>query len=214
MEIKVVKDILAVNDRIAEENRKLFDQKGIKVFNLMSSPGSGKTTLLEQTAKLLEGKRRIGVIVGDVQGSLDAQRISASGARSMQINTGGSCHLDANMIHQALLNFDLEDLDLLFIENVGNLVCPAEFKVGEDAKVMMLSIPEGEDKPAKYPLMFRESKLLLINKIDLVPYTDCDPAKVRENALNINPSLEVLEISCKKGQGIDAWLDWLLKHMA
>ena len=209
MKVSVVKNILAANDRIAQENRAIFDENNLLVFNLMSSPGAGKTSLLEKTIVALKDHVNIGVIEGDIQSSQDAERIAETGAPAVQINTGGACHLDGNMIRETFHEFDFDALDLLVVENVGNLVCPAEFKVGEDFKVMILSVTEGEDKPAKYPLMFHESKVLLINKIDLLPYVDCSVERIREESLKVNPDLTIFEISCKTGEGLDAWCDWL-----
>ncbi len=213
MKISVVKNILEANDRIAQENRAIFDEKGLLVFNLMSSPGAGKTSLLEKTIGALKDDLRIGVIEGDIQSSQDAERIAAKGVPVVQINTGGACHLDGNMIRDTFEEFDFDALDLLVVENVGNLVCPAEFKVGEDFKAMILSVTEGEDKPAKYPLMFHESKVLLINKIDLLPYVDCSVEKIREEALKVNPGLSIFEISCKTGEGLGAWYEWLREEV-
>jgi len=209
MKVSVVKNILAANDRIAQENRAIFDEKNLLVFNLMSSPGAGKTSLLEKTIVALKDQLKVGVIEGDIQSSQDAERIAATGAPAVQINTGGACHLDGNMIRDTFHEFDFDALDLLVVENVGNLVCPAEFKVGEDFKVMILSVTEGEDKPAKYPLMFHESKALLINKIDLLPYVDCSVERIREESLKVNPDLVIFEVSCKTEEGLDAWYDWL-----
>ena len=210
--VTVVRDILEANDRLAAENRRLFDEADVRVVNLMSAPGAGKTTLLERTIASLD--LRIGVVEGDIQGSQDAERIDAAGARSVQINTNGACHLDANMVASALGELPLPELDLLVIENVGNLVCPAEFKVGEHAKAMLLSLPEGDDKPAKYPLMFRESRALVINKMDLAPHVDADPDRIERDARTINPEIEVFRVSCKTGAGLDAWLDWLRRLRA
>jgi hydrogenase nickel incorporation protein HypB len=209
MKVSVVKNILAANDRIAQENRAIFDEKNLLVFNLMSSPGAGKTSLLEKTIVALKDQLNVGVIEGDIQSSQDAERIAATGAPAVQINTGGACHLDGNMIRDTFHEFDFDALDLLVVENVGNLVCPAEFKVGEDFKVMILSVTEGEDKPAKYPLMFHESKALLINKIDLLPYVDCSVERIREESLKVNPDLVIFEVSCKTEEGLDAWYNWL-----
>jgi len=208
VKVKVVTKILEANERIALENRRLFDKSGVYVINLMSGPGAGKTSILEKTLSQAAGLR-IGVIEGDIAGSDDAERIEQCGAPVVQINTGGACHLDANMIYEVLGELPLQDLNLLFIENVGNLVCPAEFKVGEDIKVMVLSIAEGHDKPLKYPLMFQESSALLLNKMDLAPYLDVDIEKIRRDALSLNPKLKIFEISCKTGQGIPEWTDWL-----
>jgi hydrogenase nickel incorporation protein HypB len=209
MKVKVVTRILEANDRIAEENRKKFDEAGLYVINLMGAPGAGKTTLLERTIKALKPKLRIGVIEGDIVGSDDAERIGALDVPVVQINTGGACHLDANMINEVLDELPLKELDLLIIENVGNLVCPAEFKVGEDVKMMVLSVAEGHDKPLKYPLMFRESSALVLNKVDLLPYMNTDIKKMRNDALALNPKLKVFEVSGTTGAGIDEWAQWL-----
>lgn len=213
MKIPVVKNILEANDRIADENRKLFKKQNVLVINLMSSPGAGKTSLLERTIEILNDRIRMGVIEGDIQSTRDAERIAKKGIAAVQINTEGACHLDGNMIRDALPSFDLSALDLLVVENVGNLVCPAEFNVGEDHKVTILSVAEGADKPEKYPLMFYESSVLLINKIDLLPYVDCSVETIREVSLRINPRLEIFEISCKTGEGIDEWAEWLLSQI-
>lgn len=212
MKVKVVSKILAVNDRIASENRRRFDDAGVFVLNLMSGPGAGKTSLLERTLSNPHGLR-IGVIEGDIAGSDDAERIGRFGVPVVQINTGGACHLDANMISEALYDFPLQEIDLLVIENVGNLVCPAEFSVGEDMKVMVLSIAEGHDKPLKYPLMFQESSALILNKIDLGPYLDVDVGKIRRDALSLNPRLAIFELSCRTGAGIDEWVLWLKERV-
>ena len=213
MRITVVKKILEANERIAEENRKLFQEKHVTVINLMSSPGAGKTSLLERTIDTLGNRIRIGVVEGDIESTQDAERISKKGVQVVQINTGGACHLDGNMVRDALPAFDLSKLDLLVVENVGNLVCPAEFNMGEDHKVMILSVAEGDDKPAKYPLMFHESSVLLINKVDLLPYVDCSVERIKEVSLGIHPKLEIFEISCKTGEGIDRWSEWLLSQI-
>jgi hydrogenase nickel incorporation protein HypB len=209
MKISVVRDILEANDRIAQQNRDLFDKNRLLVINLMSSPGAGKTSLLERSISALKKDMSIGVIEGDIQSSQDAERIAQTGIPVVQINTGGACHLDGNMIRDTFGEFSFKDLDLLVVENVGNLVCPAEFKVGEDFKTMILSVTEGDDKPAKYPLMFHESSVLLINKIDLLPYVDCSVEKIREDALKINPDLAIFEISCKTGEGLEGWYNWI-----
>lgn len=209
MKVKVVTNILEANDRIAAENRKLFSDAGVFVMNIMSGPGAGKTSLLERTIQALAGTLRIGVIEGDIAGSDDAERIEKHGVPVVQINTGGGCHLDANMIREVLDEFPLKELDLLIIENVGNLVCPAEFNLGENMKVMLLSIAEGHDKPLKYPLMFQESSALVLNKIDLAPYTDADLGKIKKDSLSLNPNLKIFEVSCKTGDGIGEWTAWL-----
>lgn len=208
MKVKVVSKILEANDRIALENRRMFDKANVFVINLMSAPGAGKTSLLEKTLSQKTGLK-VGVIEGDIAGSDDAERIERLGSPVVQINTGGACHLDANMIYEVLEEMPLEGLDILFIENVGNLVCPAEFKVGEDIKVMLLSITEGHDKPLKYPLMFQESSALVLNKMDLVPYTDVNVEKIKKDSLSLNPKLKIFEVSCKTGKGIPEWVDWL-----
>ncbi len=209
MKVKVVTNILEANDRIAAENKKIFDEAEVYVMNIMSGPGAGKTSLLERTIKEFSGRIKIGVIEGDIAGSDDAERIEKLGVPVIQINTGGGCHLDANMIREVTDDLPLKDLDLLIIENVGNLVCPAEFKLGEDMKVMLLSIAEGHDKPLKYPLMFQESSALILNKIDLLPYTNVDLEKIRKDSLSLNPNLKIFEVSCKTGEGIKDWTDWV-----
>ena len=210
MKVKVVTNILEANDRIAAENKKKFEEAGVFVMNVMSGPGAGKTSLLERTIKELSGKIKIGVIEGDIAGADDAERIDKLGIPVVQINTGGGCHLDANMITDVLEDLPpLKELDLLIIENVGNLVCPAEFKLGEDMKVMLLSVAEGHDKPLKYPLMFQESSALILNKIDLLPYTDADIGKMKKDSLSLNPNLKIFEVSCKTGQGITEWTNWV-----
>jgi hydrogenase nickel incorporation protein HypB len=213
MKISVVRNILEANDRIAQQNRDLFNENGLLVMNLMSSPGAGKTSLLEKTISTLKEDFKIGIIEGDIQSSQDAERIAKTGVPVVQINTGSACHLDANMIRDTFAEFSFNELDLLVVENVGNLVCPAEFKVGEDFKVMILSVTEGDDKPAKYPLMFHESAVLLVNKIDLLPYVDCSVEKIREEALKINPDLTIFQVSCKTGEGLEAWFEWVLQKV-
>jgi len=209
VKVKVVTNILEANDRIAAGNKKIFDEAKVFVVNIMSGPGAGKTSLIERTIKELNGKIKIGVIEGDIAGTDDAERIEKLGIPVVQINTGGGCHLDANMIREVLEDFPLKDLDLLIIENVGNLVCPAEFNLGEDMKIMLLSLAEGHDKPLKYPLMFQESSALVLNKIDLLPYTNADIGKMKKDSLSLNPKLKVFEVSCKTGDGISEWTDWL-----
>jgi len=209
MQVPVVRNILEANDRISRQNRELFDRHHVFVFNLMSSPGAGKTSLLEKTIERLKDEINIGVIEGDITSSFDAERIAQKGVQAVQINTEGACHLDGNTIRDALVHFDLNDLDLLVVENVGNLVCPAEFSVGENIKIMILSVTEGDDKPLKYPLMFQESSVLLINKIDLLPYLDSDVKVIKAAALKVNPNLIIFETSCKTGEGLAEWCDWL-----
>jgi hydrogenase nickel incorporation protein HypB len=213
MKINVVKNILDASHRIAADNRAFFDEKNVYVLNLMSSPGAGKTSLVEKTIRALRDEFKIGVIEGDIQDSYDAERIARLEIPVVQINTGGACHLDGNMIKETFPAFDFDKLDLLITENVGNLVCPAEFRIGENAKIMLLSTPEGADKPAKYPLMFKESAVLLLNKIDLMPYVDFDLEKARHDALAINPELKIFEISCKTDTGLKDWFDWLSQEI-
>lgn len=209
MKIPIVKNILRANENIALENQHFFKGKGLMVINLLSSPGAGKTTLLEKTIEMLNGKIGIGVIEGDIQSTLDSERIGRLGVPVVQINTEGGCHLDANMIKTALPDLNIQGINILFIENVGNLICPAEFSLGEDMKVMLLSVAEGDEKPLKYPLAFRESKALVINKIDLLPFTNFHMEKAKEHSLKINPKLEIFEISCYTGEGMDRWIQWL-----
>lgn len=213
MKVTVVKNVLDANDRIAAENRELFDRHKVFVINLMSSPGAGKTTLVEKTIAALKDKYRIGVIEGDIQDTYDADRIAKLDIPVVQINTGGACHIDGNMIREALPTFDLSKTDLLIIENVGNLVCPAEFKIGENIKIMLLSTPEGADKPAKYPLMFQESAALLINKMDLMQYVDFDLEKARRDALALHKDLKIFEVSCKTAAGLETWIAWLTQRI-
>jgi hydrogenase nickel incorporation protein HypB len=213
-EIRIGEDLREKNEAIAEENREMFAAHGIATLNVMSAPGAGKTSLLLRTIPLIGKRHRIGVIEGDIQTRIDAERIGALGVPAYQIETGGVCHLDAAMVHSALHQLDLDSIDLLFIENVGNLVCPAEFDLGEHARVMLLSVSEGDDKPKKYPLMFRESRLLLLNKIDLLPYVSFDVAKARRDAGEINPQLDIIEISSTTGAGFDLWIAWIEKFAA
>ena len=209
MEIKVVRNILEANEVIASQNSALFAEKGVYVINLMGSPGAGKTTLLERTVEHLKDTRKIAVIEGDIETSRDAERIADHAIPTVQINTGGACHLDGNMVRSGLKALDLDQIDLLIVENVGNLVCPAEFKIGEHHKVMIISVTEGDDKPLKYPLMFQVSSVLLINKIDLLPYLDFDMKQFHSDAFKVNPKLEIIPISCTTGEGLDAWYRWL-----
>jgi len=214
MKIKVLKDILSANEQLAERNRQLLDSKGVFAVNLMSSPGAGKTSLILETIRRLKGKTRIGVIEGDLSSSLDAETVGKESVPVVQINTGGECHLDANMIENALNNLPLQDIELLFIENVGNLICPAEFALGEHKKVLVSSAPEGDDKPFKYPLMFHKADLVLINKIDLLPYLKFDTKAFSRAIRGINEKVEILPISCTTGQGIQEWVSWLLNQMS
>ncbi len=214
MEISVVKSVLTVNERIAGILRSSFAEKGILVLNLISSPGAGKTSLLERTLRDLAPEFKMAVIEGDLQTDNDARRVAATGADAVQINTDGGCHLDSGMVMQALENLDLDGLDILFIENVGNLVCPVEYDCGEDAKVALLSVPEGDDKPQKYPRLFQLAKLMLINKTDLLDYVDFDVDRAAHFASALNPELAVLKVSCRKEEGLQAWYDWLRSAVA
>ena len=213
MEIKVLKDILGANEQIAERNRRLLDGKGVFAINLMSSPGAGKTSLILETIKRLGGKVRVGVIEGDVSSSLDAEKISGEKVPVIQINTGGECHLDANMTSRALDNMALGDIELLLIENVGNLICTAEFQLGEHKKVVILSVPEGDDKPYKYPLMFHIADAVLINKIDLLPYLRFDIEGFSKAVRSINQKVEIFPISCTTHQGIEDWISWVMANV-
>lgn len=211
--ISVETDILARNNRLAAGNRALFAARNLFVLNLVSSPGSGKTTLLEKTLRDLSGTTRSAVIEGDQQTDNDAVRIAATGVPVKQINTGAGCHLDAHMVGHAALEFDLDNLDLLLIENVGNLVCPASFDLGENHKVVVLSVTEGEDKPLKYPQMFHAADVMLLNKTDLLPHLDFDVAKCREMAKRVNPGITIFEVSAKTGAGMDDWYGWLKNRL-
>lgn len=207
--ITVERQILKKNDEFAEENRALFKKNRLFVFNLLSSPGSGKTSLLEKTLEKIHHELKIGVIEGDVQTDLDARRISRFDVPVIQIVTKGGCHLEANLIQNALGQFKLDELDLLVIENVGNLVCPSNYDLGEALKVVVVSTTEGDDKPLKYPKMFRVADVMVVNKTDLIPYVDFSMEAVKENALSINPNLEIFETSCRTGEGLDGWIGWL-----
>ena len=211
-EIKVMKKILNINDRIADELRISLKEKGILYINLMSSPGSGKTTLLEKTAEKF-GKN-IFVIEGDIQTTLDAERVAEAGIRSYQINTGpfgGDCHLESSWIKSAIEEIDIEGIEILFVENIGNLVCPAEFDVGAHINAVILSVTEGEDKPLKYPLAFRNSQLCIISKTDLLPYLDISINQIKENIKKVNPQMEVIKLSAKNGEGFSDWIEYLKK---
>jgi hydrogenase nickel incorporation protein HypB len=207
--ITIERKVLEKNDELAQRNRKMFARQKTFVINLVSSPGSGKTSLLEKTLGHLKGKLKIAVIEGDVQTDLDAQRVARFGVPVAQIVTNGGCHLEARLVADALEKLDLSGIELLVIENVGNLVCPSNYDLGEAMKVVVASTTEGDDKPLKYPAMFRNASVLIINKTDLLPYLDCDIAALRRNALHINPALVVFEASCKTGSGIPEWCAWL-----
>ncbi len=212
--VRVVEDVLDANNTIARANRDDFDRHGVTVVNLMSAPGAGKTRLLERALEgLADAGVRVGVLEGDVQGSFDADRLSALHVPVTQLNTdggfGGECHLDANMVRSALPSVPLDEIDLLIVENVGNLVCPAEFRIGEDARIMVCSVTEGEDKPLKYPLMFRACELVLVNKIDLLEYLDFDVERLEHNIEQINPGVTRMRVSARTGEGVEGFRDWL-----
>lgn len=211
--LDVKEDILNANDMLAESLRARFDQSNVFVMNLMSSPGAGKTTFILQIIEALKDTCKVGVIEGDIASDVDAGKIEAAGVDVVQINTKGACHLDANMILGATQALGLDGKGLLIIENVGNLVCPAEFKLGENIKVMILSIPEGHDKPLKYPLMFTESQALILNKIDLLPYTDFDMDQLRSTVTAMNPDIKIFPVSAKNGEGIEEFTTWLRNSM-
>jgi hydrogenase nickel incorporation protein HypB len=207
--VEVVEKILGANEQLAEENRALFDQAGIFTVNLMASPGAGKTSLIERTLAGLGDTLEIAVIDGDIATSIDADRAAKAGATAIQINTGGECHLDAVMLKAALAELDLSVLDLLIVENVGNLVCPASFPLGTHKSVLIASIPEGDDKPYKYPAMYKDVDALVINKIDLHPYVDFDMEYFRTGVEILSPGLVTFPLSCQSGEGIEDWLEWL-----
>jgi hydrogenase nickel incorporation protein HypB len=210
MEIKIVKDIMGANDQIAQKNRQLFDQNKVFVVNVMASPGAGKTSLILETIRRLKGKLNVGVVEGDISSSLDAEAIGKENVPVVQINTGGECHLDAGMTASALGSLPLDKIELLLVENVGNLVCPAEFRIGEDIKLLIASTPEGDDKPFKYPLMFHEADAVLINKIDLLPYLKFDVDAFTKAIKGINQKAKIFPLSCTTGEGVDEWVAWLL----
>lgn len=212
-EVKVMSNLKAANQAQAEKNAVTFGEQGVFSFNLLGSPGAGKTTLLERTITGLKDKVRMAVIEGDIFTTKDADRIFRHGVPVVQINTGGGCHLDAAMIAKVLPQFDLRELDMVVIENVGNLVCPADFNLGEDLKVVVLSITEGDDKPAKYPLIFRNSNAVVLNKVDLLDLTDVNLANMRADIQNINPKAMIFEVSCRSGKGIEAWCNWLVENL-
>jgi hydrogenase nickel incorporation protein HypB len=212
--VPVVEKILSANDRLAEENRLAIDAAGVFSINVMASPGAGKTSLIEQTVRALTGRLRVGMINGDIATSLDADRAAAAGAAAVQINTGGDCHLDAVMLHDALPRLDLRSLDLLIVENVGNLVCPAGFALGTHKSVLVASIPEGDDKPYKYPGMYRGVEAVVINKIDLLPYVPFRMDYFRQGIEVLNPGVVQFLLSCRTGEGLGSWLDWLTAQVS
>jgi len=207
--VTIERKVLEKNDELAARNREVFRKHNVFVINIVSSPGSGKTSILERTLEYLKDKLRIAVIEGDVQTDFDAQRVAKFGVPVVQIVTNGGCHLDAKLVQDALNSLDLQGIQLLIIENVGNLVCPANYDLGEHVKVVVASTTEGDDKPLKYPAMFRNASVLLINKIDLLPYVNCKIVELKNNALGINPALKVFETSCTTKQGIPEWCAWM-----
>lgn len=211
--IPVVENILNANDRLAEENHVRIEAAGVFSINLMASPGAGKTSLIEQTLPRLQGKLRVATVDGDIATSIDSDRAAAAGAvAAVQINTGGDCHLDAVMLRGALEQLDLAQFDLLIVENVGNLVCPASFKLGTHKSVLVASVPEGDDKPYKYPGMYRGVDALVINKIDLLPYVPFKMDYFRQGVQVLNPNVAAFPLSCRTGEGVDAWVDWLIRN--
>lgn len=211
--IPVVENILNANDRLATENRILLERAGVFSLNIMASPGAGKTSLIEKTVQALADRFRLAVIDGDIATSLDADRAAAAGAIAVQINTGGECHLDAVMLQQALPKIDLADIDLLIVENVGNLICPASFQLGTHQSILIASVPEGDDKPYKYPGVYRGVDALVINKIDLLPYVTFNMDYFRRGVEILNPGLVTFPLSCRTGEGLDRWLEWLTQRI-
>ena len=212
--ITIERKVLEKNDQVASKNRELFKENNLFVLNLVSSPGSGKTSLIEKTLEQFKGSVKVSVIEGDVQTDLDAKRVSNYNVPVVQIVTNGACHLEANLVKDALTSFEVKGTELLIIENVGNLVCPAGYDLGEDTKVVVISVTEGDDKPLKYPKMFMNSSVLVINKTDLLPYVNCNVEELKSNALKINPKLKIFELSCTSGAGMDAWCGWLESNIS
>jgi hydrogenase nickel incorporation protein HypB len=211
-ELPVVERILSANDLVAFENQTLLDEHGVLAINVMASPGAGKTSLILRTIEALHGRRSVGVIEGDLAGHVDADKVAETGTPVVQINTGGGCHLDALQVRTALENLPLDEIGLLFIENVGNLVCPTGFALGEHVKIMIASVPEGHDKPIKYPGMFTVVDALILNKVDLMPYLDFDADAFRTALRALNAHARLFEVSCKTREGIEAWVDWLIQR--
>ncbi len=207
--VEVVEKILSANDRLALANRAVLDEAGVWSINMMASPGAGKTSLIEQAVPALADRMRLAVVDGDVATSIDADRAAAAGAVAVQVNTGGECHMDAVMLHDALKEIDLSVVDMLIVENVGNLICPAGFKLGTHASILIASVPEGDDKPYKYPGMYRGVDAMVINKIDLLPYVDFDMEYFKRGVEVLNPGLVTFATSCRTGEGVQAWIDWL-----
>lgn len=211
--VSIVENIHSANDQLAADNQRKLDDACLFSINIMASPGAGKTSLIEKTLGILTPDHTIAAIDGDVATSIDADRAAEAGATAVQINTGGQCHIDAPMLSNALDQLDLTDFDLLLVENVGNLICPASFKLGTDKNILIASIPEGDDKPYKYPAMYQDVDALIINKIDLLPYIDFDMEYFQQGVQMLNPDLITFTISCKTGEGIDAWIDWLREEI-
>jgi hydrogenase nickel incorporation protein HypB len=211
--VAIEKKVLSENDRIAQQLRARFAERGMLVLNCISSPGSGKTSLLERTLEGFPPEMRVAVVTGDIQTDNDARRLARFGFPVRQITTAGACHLDARMVEKSLDGWDLSQLDLLLIENVGNLVCPTSYDLGEESKVVILSVTEGDDKPLKYPGAFAKSRLMVLNKIDLLPYVPFDMEAARRNARSIHPEIEIIETSCTAGNGLDAWRQWIADRM-
>jgi len=214
MRVPLEKKVLNENDRLAASLRERFSRHGVFVVNLISAPGSGKTSLLERTLETFEKSRRVALLTGDIQTDNDARRLARFGFPTRQISTGGACHLDARMVERALEGWELAEIDLLFLENVGNLVCPTSYDLGEDARAVLLSVTEGEDKPLKYPATFHHADLLVLNKIDLLPYVPFQIELARENARRVQPGIEIIEVSCTSGKGLDDWRGWIEAHRA
>jgi len=209
--VTIEENIHSANDQLAAENQQRLDQAGLFSINIMASPGAGKTTLIENTLAKLIPSYTVAAIDGDIATSIDADRAAEAGATAVQINTGGQCHIDAHMLQTALKKLDLEDFDLLLVENVGNLICPSSFKLGTDTNVLIASIPEGDDKPYKYPSMYQDVDALIINKIDLLPYIDFDMEYFQQGVQMLNPDLTTFTVSCTTGEGINSWIDWLIQ---
>jgi hydrogenase nickel incorporation protein HypB len=213
MKVTVLQNIMNANDQIAARNQELLHENKILGINIMSSPGAGKTSLILETIKWLKGEIRIAVIEADIASTIDADKIAKEGVQALQINTGGQCHTDANMVSKALEKLSLKDIDLLFLENVGNLVCPAEFKIGMPKSVMLLSVPEGDDKPFKYPLMFTTVDAIIISKLDYLPHSDFNLNNFKKVVSGMNPKAALFQVSVKNGEGIEAWITWLESQM-
>lgn len=211
--IPIVENILSANDRIAQRNREMLDQLGVRGINIMASPGAGKTTFILKTLEALKGRLKFGVVEGDLASSIDTEKAIAAGLPAVQINTGGECHLDAVMLADALPELPLKDLDLVVVENVGNLICPANFQIGTHLNVLIASIPEGDDKPYKYPGMYRGVQVLIISKVDLLPYVPFNMDYFKKGVEVLNPGLTAFPVSAKTGEGMDAWVDWLVKKV-